>query len=331
MRVKKRSKYPVERANLIHDNPEKFYTFGEVIGSGKFSQVKKVTDKKTGEVYAAKCSKFDNDTLQFAVRELDVMTKLPDHKGIPKLHQAFMVRKYLILIMDLVEGDTILDHFCNKSSATDEEDVADVIKQLCEILEKVHSVGTVHCDIRPTNIRMENGTVKLLDYNAALPAGSVLDIIGDTEFSAPETLMFDSVSPGTDMWAVGVLAYTLASGATPFFNEDEDSLIRAVQMVKYSFDESALSSLMKQFIKNCLKRAAEHRLTVLNALNDKFLTRNAEGCNRLRTQDLLRETKDRLLSEESEEYVTGSFVFRTFEEEEYDSPEEWSDDDDDDN
>ena len=145
--------------------------------------------------------------MKYAIRELDVMTKLPDHKGIPnKLHQAFLVRKYLILIMDLVEGDTILKHFFKKKSSITEKDVADVIQQLCEILEIVHSAGTVHCDIRPSNIRMENGTVKLLDYNTALPEGSVLDIIGDTEVSAPEVLNFDPVSHGTDMWAVGVLA-----------------------------------------------------------------------------------------------------------------------------
>ena len=199
MYIKRRSKYPVERANLIHDNPENFYTFGELIG------LKKVTHKQSGKGYASKCFKFDEDTLKYAIRELDVMTKLPDHKGIPKLHQAFLVRKCLILIMDLVEGDTILNHFSKKSSIT-EKDVADVIQQLCEILEIVHSADTVHCDIRPSNIRIENGTVKLLDYNTALPEGSVLDIIGDTEVSVPEVLNFDPVSHGTEMWAVGVLA-----------------------------------------------------------------------------------------------------------------------------
>ena len=257
---------------MIHDNPENFYIFGELIGSGQFSHVKKVTHQQSGKVYAAKCFKFDEDTLKYAIRELDVMTKLPDHKGTPnKLHQAFLVRKYLILIMDLVEGDTILNHFSKKSSIT-EKDVADVIQQLCEILEIVHSADTVHCDIRPSNIRIENGTVKLLDYNTALPEGSVLDIIGDTEVSAPEVLNFDPVSHGTEMWAVGVLAYTLTSGISPFFQENENSLIRAVSSVQYSFDNDedsfyGSSSDLKDFIKKCLLRIPEMRMTVSKALN----------------------------------------------------------------
>merc|ERR1712142_509906 len=47
---------------------------------------------------------FDDDT-RFAVREFDLMKsgKL-NHKGLVQLHEAYMVRKYLILILDLVEG-----------------------------------------------------------------------------------------------------------------------------------------------------------------------------------------------------------------------------------
>merc|ERR1711931_85178 len=51
---------------------------------------------------------FDDDT-RFAVREFDLMKsgKL-NHKGLVQLHEAYMVRKYLILILDFVEGKTLL-------------------------------------------------------------------------------------------------------------------------------------------------------------------------------------------------------------------------------
>merc|ERR1719289_483464 len=66
---------------------------------------------------------FDDDT-RFAVREFDLMKsgKL-NHKGLVQLHEAYMVRKYLILIMDFVEGKTLLDQFKGRHSAT-EDDVA---------------------------------------------------------------------------------------------------------------------------------------------------------------------------------------------------------------
>ena len=201
-----------------------------------------------------------------------------------------------------------------------------------KILEIVHLAGTVHCDIRPSNIRMENGTLKLLDCNTALPEGSVLDIIGDTEVSAPEVLNFDPVSHGIDMWAVAVLAYTLTSGISPFFQENENSLIRAVSTaVQYSFGDEDIdnfSSDLKDFIKKCLLRIPEMRMTTSKALDRKFLTSNEGSSICLERQDFMGETSDRMLSEESEAYVEGSFVFRTFhEDEQYDSPAESDEDD----
>ena len=99
-------------------------------------------------------------------------------------------------------------------------------------------------------------------------------------------------------------------------------------MVQYSFDNEDydFSNLIKGFIKKCLQRAPQVRMTSSEALNDEFLTSNEGGTSILDTKDLIGETSDRLLSEESEEYVIGSFVFRTFEEEEYESPEESDDD-----
>merc|ERR1712168_295335 len=97
-----------EREGIIYDNPEKFYEFEEEIGSGKMATVKKVKSKTDGKAYAAKMIYFDDDT-RFAIREFDLMKsgKLA-HKGLVQMHEAYMVRKYLILILDLVDGKTLL-------------------------------------------------------------------------------------------------------------------------------------------------------------------------------------------------------------------------------
>lgn len=90
-----------EREGIIYDNPEKFYEFEDEIGSGKMATVKRVKSKTDGKEYAAKMIYFDDDT-RFAIREFDLMKsgKLA-HKGLVQLHEAYMVRKYLILIIDL--------------------------------------------------------------------------------------------------------------------------------------------------------------------------------------------------------------------------------------
>merc|ERR1712168_422374 len=307
-----------EREGIIYDNPEKFYDIeASEIGFGKMAKVAVAKSKTDGKTYAAKMIYFDDDT-RFAVREFDLMKsgKL-NHKGLVQLHEAYMVRKYLILILDFVEGKTLLDQFKGRHSAT-EDDVAFIIGQLCETLNFLHQQNIVHLDLRPTNIRFEGRDIKLLDYNSSRhlankKAGAVVDVIGDTEFCAPEMLNFDPVLPASDMWSVAIITYILLSGVSPFFYEDE--VLKSVQGVKYQFCEAfdEISTEAKDFIKKCLLRAPE-------------MTSKRKAISLLQSAlDTMEETDARLLSEEEEDYVEASFVFRTFEEEEYESPEEESD------
>jgi len=331
----KKKKLPIEREGIRAENPEHYYEFGDEIGRGKFAIVKYATSKKTGQKFAAKIIKYDSETLKFAIREYDLMVDKIHGKGLVKLHEAFLVRKYLILIMDLVEGKTFLDKVASMHTIT-EDDVASFIKQLLEILKDMHSKNLVHLDLRPTNIRFASGRdLVILDYNSCryIPnkkAGAVVDVIGDTEFCAPEMLNFDPVSPFTDVWSIGVLAYILLTGISPYFYEDEDKVILHVQKVKYEFvpEFANVSSNAKDFIKTIFVRAPENRFSAETALahdwlNPDFVAQRKR--NVLKIQDVLRETDDRLYSEEEEEYIWASLVFRTFDEEEYDSPDDSDD------
>lgn len=330
----KKPKLPIEREGIIDGNPEQFYTFGEEIGTGKFAVVRHVTHKITGDKFAAKIIKYDSDTLKFAIREFDFMKELEfGHPGLVPLHEAYLCRKYLILIMEVADGMTLLD-FVGKRHTLNEDVIAGFVKQLCEVLAYMHERNAVHLDLRPTNIRFNSSNIlKLVDYNSARfvankKAGAVVDVIGDTEFCAPEMLRFEPVLPGSDMWSVAVITYILLSGISPFFYEDEDEVLKNVQTVKWAFDTDAFSEITseaKDFIKKCLVRAPESRLTAAAALGHTWLSEDYSTVRKktnLDIKDILAETDERLYSEEEEDYIWGSFVLRTFDEEENISPED---------
>lgn len=342
----KKKGLPIERPGIKAENPEKYYTFEEKeIGKGKFSIVKKVTHKATGAQYAAKIIKFDDISVRYAAREYDLMNKqlkdLSHMTSIPQLHEAYLVRKYLILIMTLCDGKSLLEFFSKRHSIT-EDDVAIVVRELCKILKEMHAKNVVHLDIRPTNIRLPKNQlndIRLLDYNSARAlankkAGEVVDVIGDTEFCAPEMLSFDRVQPGSDMWSVAVIMFIMMSGVSPFYYEDEAKVSLCVEKVIYDIKIEAFESITveaKDFMKKIFKRASEMRLTAQQALDHKWLSDEYQP-NRKRSiitkQDLIDETDLRLYKEEEEEYVEASCVFRTFEEEEYVSSSEEEEDDD---
>lgn len=343
----KKNKLPIEREGIKAENPETYYTFDtEEIGRGKFSIVKKVTCKKTGKVFAAKIIKFDDDNVRFAIREYDLMMgKIKDletdekiGRSVPFVHETYLVRKYLIIIMTLCDGRTLLDFFSKKHSIT-EDDVAVVVKWFCEVLHVLHSNNVVHLDIRPTNIRMNSlNEIKLLDYNSARhlankKAGEVVDVIGDTEFCAPEMLSFDRVQPGSDMWSVAVIMYILLCGRSPYYYEDEARVSQSVEKVQYSMDDGfeSISKEAQDFIKKIFKRGPEMRLTAAKALEHPWLSDERASIrknSKIVVQDTIAETDSRLYSEEEEEYIDASLMFRTFEEEEYESPEDSDDEED---
>merc|ERR1739838_1188033 len=332
-----KSNLPIEREGIIDDNPEKFYTFGDEIGTGKFAVTRHVTHKTSGDKFAAKIIKYDSDSLKFAIREYDFMKEFDmSQPGLCPLHEAYICRKYMILILEVADGLTLLD-YVGKRHTLNEDVVAGYIRQLCEILVHMHERNALHLDLRPTNIRFNSqNQLKLIDYNscrliANKKAGAVVDVLGDTEFCPPEMLDFNPVLPGSDMWAVAVNACILLSGISPFFYEDENQVVDSVQKCKWAFDPDAFSSVSseaKDFINKCFIRAPEMRMTATDALAHTWLSEDYSAVRKkisLDIEDVLKETDERLFGEEEEDYVWGSFELRTFAEEEHITPEESDD------
>ena len=101
--------------------------------------------------------------------------------------------------------------------------VRSVIAQLAEGLAFLHQRGVIHRDVKPSNAIIVDGTVKLLDFGLALDRKRQDDelarenrIVGTTAYLAPEYLSRLIVSPAMDVYALGVVAYELCTGAPPF-------------------------------------------------------------------------------------------------------------------
>lgn len=334
------NKLPIERDTIKVENPQNYYNFGKVIGKGKFSYVKEVTEKATNKLYAAKIIHFrDKDEAVFAAREYDMMVYLAKNglgskQGIPMLHEAYLVRHYLVIIMELCAGSELLQY---AQQLKTEDDVRSLVKRLVEILSVLHSKGITHLDVRPSNIRLINNEVsgmRLLDYNSAHGKGTkplTEDVFGDTEFAAPEGLSFESVTPKADMFELGEVAYVLLTGESPFFDSHENRVDSHARHIEYHWPPSAgaLTTEAKEFVKNLLIRVPENRLTALAALEHNWLTSSSSKFAGVRLgsdyRKTLERTDKRLLEEEGEEYLEASCVFVTFDEP--DTEEEGDDDD----
>ena len=101
--------------------------------------------------------------------------------------------------------------------------VRGVLAQLAEGLAFLHARGVIHRDVKPSNALVVDGNVKLLDFGLALERRRAEEelaretrIVGTAAYLAPEYVEKLTVSPAMDIYALGVVAFELVTGAPPF-------------------------------------------------------------------------------------------------------------------
>lgn len=112
------------------------------------------------------------------------------------------------------------------------------MKQLFEAVSYIHGKGIVHRDLKPENILLDdNLNVKLTDFGFAkvLSANERLfELCGTPGYLAPELLrasMYENAAgyrQEVDIWACGVIMYTLLVGFPPFWHRKQMITLRNI-------------------------------------------------------------------------------------------------------
>ncbi|SFU29649.1 protein kinase domain-containing protein [Pseudoduganella namucuonensis] len=126
------------------------------------------------------------------------------------------------IVMELVRGKTLRQ--CLRERTLDGADPLAVAAQIAEAMAVAHASGLIHGDLKPSNIILEpGGAPRILDFGLArhldpLATGSTAgaDPQGTIAYMAPERLAGKPSSVRSDIYALGVVLYELATGARPY-------------------------------------------------------------------------------------------------------------------
>jgi serine/threonine protein kinase len=133
----------------------------------------------------------------------------------PESHDPFIVMEY-------VPGQS-LDHLIESSSANKLPLALtlQLIHEVAQALDYAHSQGVIHLDIKPANILItKEGRAKIADFGIARLSHSNLklsgNVFGSPAYMAPEQLAGEDADGRADLFALGVILYTMLTGHRPF-------------------------------------------------------------------------------------------------------------------
>ncbi|XP_040853298.1 myosin light chain kinase family member 4-like [Ochotona curzoniae] len=260
-----------------------FYTVSktEILGGGRFGQVHKCEEKATGLKLAAKIIKTRGVKDKEEVKnEINVMNQL-DHVNLIQLYDAFESKNDIVLVLEYVDGGELFDRIIDENCNLTELDTILFVKQICEGIRHMHQMYILHLDLKPENILCVNRDakqIKIIDFGLARrykPREKLKVNFGTPEFLAPEVVNYDFVSFPTDMWSVGVIAYMLLSGLSPFLGDNDAETLNNILACRWDLEDEEfqdISDEAREFISKLLIKEKSWRISASEALKHPWLS-----------------------------------------------------------
>jgi eukaryotic-like serine/threonine-protein kinase len=206
------------------------YHITEQIGAGGMGVVYRARDQRLDRDVALKVlppgSLTDQSSRSRFRKEALALSRLT-HPNIAVVHDFDTLDDTDFLVMELVPGATLEEKLV--AGPLDETVALNLVTQLVEGLAAAHEQGVIHCDIKPSNLRVTpDGRVKILDFGLAkflkhadavsmtMSITQEHGVAGTLAYMSPEQLRGNPPDERTDTYAVGCVLYEITTGQRPF-------------------------------------------------------------------------------------------------------------------
>lgn len=265
------------------------YFLHEKLGDGGYSTVHRCSDI-VGIRYVCKVLPKDKNKRSRVQNEVQILKRLSFSTKVPRIVEALEDDNAFYIIQEWCRGGPVQE-YVSVYDKYSENTVASIIRGVLRGLHHIHEAGVIHRDIKASNIlladKSEDAEVKICDFGSAViydfEEVETSDLVCTPWFAAPETLCHKLV-PKSDVWSVGVMTYQLLTGRMPF-NDWKNPKHPSVAMIWRSIlhEEPVytgkywdqVSEEAKDFVKCCLQKSIDNRLSVTEALGHTWLCGSA--------------------------------------------------------
>ena len=207
-----------------------------------------------------------------------------DSEHVTRVFEVGVEQKVPFIVMERLEGQDLAALIA--AGPVPGPVVAGYGLQICEALAQAHGARIVHRDLKPENLFLHTRKdgrrmIKVLDFGISKSLeGTVLTqsqtIVGTPQYLAPEQIEHpERVDPRTDIWALGVVLYELASGERPFRGGSMAELcmnILAGQPAPLGSKVRGLPAGLERAVLRCLSKPMEDRFANVAELARELAT-----------------------------------------------------------
>ncbi|MBK7393252.1 MAG: protein kinase [Chloracidobacterium sp.] len=279
----------------LKENPQPIpnYQMIRVIGQGGMGSVMLARAEKDGRAVAIKTLlpevAVSEQSLKRFLREIDVAATLK-HPNIVEFVENGTHNGLVYLITEFVVGMDAGRLAKHRGGKLDYREMARIVEQTLSALDFAHQLGFVHRDIKEQNILVTgdypNSTAKLTDFGLSKSfketgmsgVTMVGDVAGTIAYMPPEQVRdFKEVRPPSDIYAVGMTAYSLLTGANAL---DIGPKAGIAETVKAIFEKPIIPILSREphvppkvaaVIETALSKHVESRWRTAGAMREALL------------------------------------------------------------
>ena len=273
-----------KRYSTLHNSTKNYfnkidnYKMLKSLGKGSYGEVKLAVEKITGIKYAIKIySKkvFDDPKKKRNIENEIKILKQLDNINIMKLHEVIKTDRFNYLIMEYIDGISLLEIIKKeKKHYLEEKRALKIFMQIVKAIEYCQSKNICHRDIKLENIlTLKNDIIKLIDFGFAVKTNKETFqtlLCGSPSYMAPEIVKKEKyIAQYSDIWSLGVLLYSMLFGRFPFKGKTQEELFENIKKCEFEFpEEIEVSDEIKLLFKKIFVDIPTQRPSLNEILND---------------------------------------------------------------
>lgn len=285
--------------NNIFANDSECYELIDVVGTGSTATVYKAKVKSTGTLCAVKMIDLqslpetdeENEIQKFISSEITTLNSI-SHPNIINIYTSFVDptgNNKLWMVMPFAgrSAKHIIDKYCQNGFS--EEATAFVIHGVVKGLAYLHEKQIIHRDVKGSNIFIEvnSGDVKVVLGDFGISANLVEDgqpitsrktFAGSVCWMAPEIIeQTNGHKTSADIWSLGITMIEILMGKAPWQEFQPMKIVMKVMTnpaprLDTKEDKKMYSRFSRDFVKKCLQKDPNERITAEKLLTHKFFT-----------------------------------------------------------